>query len=141
MLDNIDKLFNFPHIDSNVTVWFCLDGKEYEVEQFRIGFSQPTDDKGEPETETMGGQVMIILSETVPESIYDWVLKSGIKKNGQIVFKTQTSNAPLRVQFFNASCINFTRTVNGSGGLQTNLILSPERLMINDVEHDNFWVE
>lgn len=40
-----------------MTVWFKIDGKEYEVEQFKIGFSQPSDFKGEPQSEIKGEQL------------------------------------------------------------------------------------
>lgn len=36
-------LFSFPQVDSNVNVIFSVDGDEYAVEQFKIGFHQPVD--------------------------------------------------------------------------------------------------
>lgn len=141
ILDKATSFFNFPQIDSNVTVWLNVDGKEYEVDQFKIGFSQPTDDKGKPQSEIKGGQLMVTLSETVPDTIYDWAIKPNREKDGRVIFKIDTGSAPLRVEFFRAACINFNRNVSSSGGLQTNLILSPDRLMINGVEYNNFWIE
>lgn len=142
--DGISKAasyLNFPLIDSNVTVWLKVDGKEYEIEQFKIGFSQPTDFKGEPQSEIKGGQLMVTLSEALPDSFYEWAIKSKKEKDGQVAFQIQTGNAPLKIEFFRATCINFNRNVSSNGGLQTYLVLSPERLLINGVEHDNFWKE
>lgn len=49
-------LFNFPQVDSNVNVIFSVDGDEYAVEQFKIGFHQPVDNlKNQPEGEVRGG--------------------------------------------------------------------------------------
>lgn len=142
MIKNIaESFFNFPQIDSNVTVWLQIDAKEYEVEQFKIGFSQPIDEKGEPQSEIKGGQLMVTLTEALPDTFYDWAIKPRREKNGTVTFKIETGNAPLKIEFVKATCINFNRTVNSSGGLHTNLILSPEKLMINGVEHNNFWVE
>ncbi|WP_203558304.1 type VI secretion system tube protein TssD [Bacteroides sp. 224] len=141
MLNKIGSIFNFPQIDSNVTAWLQMDGREYEIEQFKIGFSQPMDDKGEPQSETRGGQLMLTLTEALPDTFYEWAIKSRKEKDGSINFKIETGSAPLRIDFFRANCINFNRNVNASGGLQTNLILSPERLMINGIEYDNFWIE
>ena len=31
-------LFSLPQIDSDLTAWFILDGKEYEMNQFNITF-------------------------------------------------------------------------------------------------------
>lgn len=138
--DITNKFFSFPLVDSSVSVYLKVGGQEYEVEQFKIGFTQSTDHKGEPQAETRGGQLMIGLTQTVPQSIYDWILKPAQRKDGEVLFRNQTSHSPLKIEFFNAACVNFTREVNVNGGLQTNLILSPERLLVNDVEHENLWV-
>ena len=48
-------LFSFPQVDSNVNVIFSVDGDEYAVEQFKIGFHQPVDGiKNQPEGEEIG---------------------------------------------------------------------------------------
>ena len=140
-INKIASSLNFPLVDSNITVWLIIEGNEYEVEQFKIGFSQLVDDKGEPESETKGGQLMITLNEALPDSFYEWVMKSKKEKDGEVSFRVETENAPLRIEFYRANCISFNRTTNAHGGLQTNLILAPERLMLNGIEHDNFWVE
>lgn len=140
--EGIDKITsNFPLVDSNVTVWLKMDGKEYEVEQFKIQFSQSMDNKGEPQTETKGGQLMLTLTEALPDIFYEWAIKAKQEKNGEVSFKIETGNAPLKIEFYRATCINFTRTMSAHGGLQTNLVLAPERLIINGHEHDNFWTE
>ena len=58
-------LFNFPQVDSNVNVIFSVDGDEYAVEQFKIGFHQPVDNlKNQPEGEK---QYLRMGCETVGE--------------------------------------------------------------------------
>ena len=113
-------LFNFPQVDSNVNVTFCVDGDEYEVEQFKIGFHQPVDgNKNQPEGEVRGGRIMITLSQT-----------------------TGTSGVIFEVVFSNAYCIKFHRSIDAIGsGLSTTLIISSEKLMLNGIEFDNFWVK
>ena len=39
------ELFSLPKIDSDLTAWFILDGKEYEMSQFSISFGQSVDHK------------------------------------------------------------------------------------------------
>ena len=78
-------LFNFPQVDSNVNVIFSVDGDEYAVEQFKIGFHQPVDNlKNQPEGEVRGGRIMITLSQTVKSNIYGWAVKPWVKKNGAV---------------------------------------------------------
>ena len=40
------ELFSLPKIDSDLTAWFILYGKEYEMSQFSISFGQSVDHKG-----------------------------------------------------------------------------------------------
>lgn len=133
------SLLGMPFIDANINVYFYLDGKEYGVEQFKINFIQPNDHKGEPQNETKGGQMLIVLTQALPESFYEWAIKTKSLKSGLVLFRTESSSVPVRIEFFNTTCISFTRQVNSFGGLQTSLILSPEMVKINGYEHDNFW--
>ena len=136
-------LFNFPQVDSNVNVIFCVDGDEYEVEQFKIGFHQPVDgNKNQPEGEVRGGRIMITLSKNVKNNIYGWAIKPWVKKNGAVLFKTGTSGAVFEVAFVNAYCVNLKRIINALGqGLSTTLTLSPESVSVNGIEFDNRWVK
>lgn len=136
-------LFSFSQVDSSIDAAFIVDGDEYEVQQFQIGFHQPVDSiKNQPEGEVRGGRVMVTLSQTVKSNINAWALKPWVKKNGSISFKTGTSGVIFDVQFTNGYCVNMKRIIEAQGnGLKTILIISPEKLSINGVEFDNNWVE
>lgn len=136
-------LFSFPQVDSNVNVIFSVDGDEYAVEQFKIGFHQPVDGiKNQPEGEVRGGRIMITLSQTVKNNIYGWAVKPWMKKNGAVLFKTGTSGVIFEVSFTNAYCVNLKRVIESLGqGLSTTLILSPESVSVNGIEFDNRWVK
>lgn len=136
-------LFSFPQVDSNVNVIFSVDGDEYAVEQFKIGFHQPVDGiKNQPEGEVRGGRIMITLSQTVKNNIYGWAVKPWMKKNGVVLFKTGTSGVIFEVAFTNAYCVNLKRVIESLGqGLSTTLILSPESVSVNGIEFDNRWVK
>ena len=136
-------VFNFPQVDSNVNVIFSVDGDEYAVEQFKIGFHQPVDNlKNQPEGEVRGGRIMITLSQTVKSNIYGWAVKPWVKKNGAVLFKTGTSGVIFEVAFTNAYCVNLKRVIESLGqGLSTTLILSPESVSVNGIEFDNRWVK
>ena len=125
-------LFNFPQVDSNVNVTFCVDGDEYEVEQFKIGFHQPVDgNKNQPEGE-----------QTVKNNIYGWAIKPWVKKNGAVLFKTGTSGVVFEVAFINAYCVNLQRVISAIGqGLSTTLVLSPESVSVNGIDFNNIWVK
>jgi len=137
----IDKLIDSISLtDGNISVEFVLDRESYEVEQFKIGFSQPVDYKGKPQSETLGGQMMIILQQTIPESFYAWNIKN-THKDGFVVFKTKRSGTVLRIAFFDAKCISLHRTIAIGRGVESTIIISPSRVLINEIEHDNFWIK
>lgn len=139
-LSKTTKLFELPQIDSDLTVWFVLDGKEYEVGWFCISFGQSVDHKGQPQDEVRGGRMLVGLTQTLPDCIYRWVMGS-VPKNGEIAFRSKTTNAPLRIEFINAYCVNFDRQITEGGGVSTSLFISPAEILVNGISFDNHWVE
>lgn len=133
-------LFSLPQIDSDLTALFILDGQEYEMSYFDINFAQSVDLKGQPQDEVRGGIMSITLSQTLPENIYRWGMMS-IPKNGSVIFKSKTTNPPLKINFINAYCIRFNRNIASEGGLETQLVISPDEILINGISFDNHWVE
>lgn len=133
-------LFSFPLIDSDLTAWFILDGKEYEISQFNIGFGQSIDvHKGQPQDEVRGGIMTIVLTQALSDNLYRWAMTSSAK-SGEIVFRSKTANAPLRITFINAYCTNFDRLIAHDKGIITSLTISPDEIMINGISFDNHWV-
>ena len=47
----------------------------------------------------------------------------------------------MKVEFKNAFCVNFARTVDAHTGLNTDLVISPEEIVINGMTFDNRWVK
>lgn len=137
--DAVANSFNFPQIDSDLTVWFIFEGKEYELSQFNISFGQGVDHKGQPQDEVRGGRMLLSLTQALPESIYKWAMTS-CARSGEVVFRSKTANAPLRVEFTNAYCVNFERKIDTLVGLISDLMISPEEVLINGLGLDNHWV-
>jgi hypothetical protein len=66
---------------------------------------------------------------------------SSITKDGLVEFRSKTSNAPLKVGFMNAFCVNLERTVDAHTRLSTGLVISPDEITINGISFDNNWVK
>jgi len=130
-------MFSFPSVSINV--FFILDGSKYEVEKFKLGFDQEIDFKGQPQHEVSGGQILITLNQMPDNNLYLWAKKSTLLKNGQIIFQTDLGMSVLRINFENAYCINLTKEIDAMKGTISTLIISPEKIFINEIEHDNFW--
>lgn len=101
-----------------------------------------TDQKGEPQNMVRGGKMHLMFKHTLPESIYTWALKPGIKKNGKVEFRTESTSSPFKVEFINGYCINFDREVDSvGGGLTSGLVISPDEITINGISFDNRWTK
>lgn len=126
---------------AHLTAKFIVDGKTYEVEQFRISFVQPTDFKNQPQHELLGGQIFLKIPQIADDNLYLWAKRSVLLKSGVILFQTDLGMTVLELNFTKAYCISLTREINAYNGTSTSLILSPEIVKLNGVEHDNFWPE
>lgn len=131
------NLLPLAHINAK----FILDGKNYDVEHFHIGFTQPTDHKGQPQHELKGGQINITLSHIADDNLYLWAKTSTMRKGGTVLFQTDLGITVLRVIFENAYCINLSRDIDAMKGSSTTLTISTEKISLNGLEHDNFWPE
>lgn len=136
-LPNLANLYAL--VDSHVEATFEVDGKEYEVEQFHIGFSQEVDHKGQPQNETKSSQLFIILTQSVEFNIINWAKKTGNPKDGKIRFKTESSGTVLEIKFTNANCVSLKQKVSSTEGIRTELSVAPETLDLNGITHDNKW--
>lgn len=132
-------LFSLPQVESDLTVYFVLDAVEYEVCRFSIGFSQSVDYKGQPQDEVRGGRMLLELSQTLPDNVYLWAMTS-CPKSGEVIFRSKSTEAPFRVIFKNAYCVNFERIIMNGGGIKTTLLISPDELSVNGISFDNHWV-
>ncbi|MDR2915095.1 MAG: type VI secretion system needle protein Hcp [Tannerella sp.] len=124
---------------SHIEAKFILDGKTYNVEKFKIKFSQPVDFKGQPQHETRGGKLTVVITQMADNNLLLWSKTPTLLKNGSLLFQTDLGITVLRVEFENAYCITLSRKINALTGTLTTLVISSEIVKMNDVEHDNFW--
>ncbi|MEN9919786.1 MAG: hypothetical protein RL662_2222 [Bacteroidota bacterium] len=130
-------MFNLPfaHINS----FLVLDGEKYQVEKFNIKFSQAGDYKGQPQHEVQGGLINIVLDQAANDSLFLWAKKSTMVKDGHILFQSDLGMTVMVLAFFDAYCISLTREINAMTGTRTSLIISPKKVVIDGIEHENYW--
>ncbi|HCC50957.1 MAG TPA: hypothetical protein DEQ30_01985 [Porphyromonadaceae bacterium] len=128
-------LFPLAHLE----VKFIVDGVTYTVSDFKIGFAQPTDYKGQPQHEIKGGQFVITLSQAADNTLYLWAKTPTALKSGTVLFQTDLGMTVLLIEFAQAYCVSLSRSVDETTGTKTILVVSPEEVSIDGVEHNNFW--
>ena len=124
---------------SHIRAEFVLDGETYEVEEFKTEFRQPVDYKRQPQHEIMGGQIMLTLSQAADRGLYLWAKNSTMLKDGLIRFQTDMGVTIMKITFSKAYCIQMLRETATDAGTKTNLVISPESVSLNGVEHTNKW--
>jgi hypothetical protein len=126
---------------AHITAKFILDGQEYEIEQFMVKFSQPTDYKGQPQYEIKGGQLSLTMTQIADDNLYNWAKRSNLLKSGDILFQTDLGITILEINFIDAYCVNLAREINAFTGTTTSLVIAPKELKVNGVKHENYWPE
>jgi hypothetical protein len=80
------------------------------------------------------------LNQTLPERLCNWAMRSNTK-DGKVDFLIESGSSPMKIEFSNAYCLNFNRSINSiGGGVSTLLTISPEEVIINGRSFDNHWV-
>jgi len=129
-----------PINDTNIKSFFFIDNEKYEVVKFQTYVNQEIDYKGQPQSEIKGGQLSIVLKQTVSRNIYDWAKRFMSLKSGIIKFETETSGTIFRVSFTNAVCISLNCNINEHTGTITNLIISCDEISFYDsIKIENRW--
>jgi hypothetical protein len=113
---------------SNALVVFTSNvGSEWLIEQINNGNMPATN------------QLMVTIAQNTDNNLYLWTKTSTMRKGGQILFRTNLGITVLRTNFSSTYCITLARDINTMTGTKTALVIAPEIVTMNGVEHDNFW--
>lgn len=114
-----------------ISLSLVIDGKRYEIEQFRLDFSQGVDQKGEPQEETNGGIVEFSIASLPDKMLNRWMLKEAELKDGMFVFEQGAQNSPLKIKFTEAYCISMATRTQPGRGLYTEYVISANEIDLN----------
>ncbi|MBO7506494.1 MAG: hypothetical protein J6T67_03825 [Paludibacteraceae bacterium] len=128
--------------DVNLVAEMHLDGNVYELERFSTDFTQGISEINlEPKTEVRGGTMVVSLARVPDNSLLQWAASKWVRKSGEIVFKNETSTPPLKIQFENAACINFTQNCGEGVGSYISLTITAEKMNLNGTPFEHEWEE
>lgn len=130
-----DKVTSFPfrlvQPIGKISLSLVIDGNRYEIEQFRLNFSQGVDQKGEPQEETNGGIVEFSIASLPDKILNRWMLKETELKDGMFIFEQGAQNSPLKVKFTDAYCIGMATRTRPGRGLYTEYVISANEIDLN----------
>lgn len=132
---------NIPEITPYVNATLYFEGGKsegYSLQEFNIGFFQHIDYKGQPQHNESGGIMNVMITQVTDPAIDNWMANSRTLRNGSVIFRQHGSKI-LTVLFEQAYCVNCQQSVSGSGGVTTRLVITPNNISLNGIEHDNKW--
>ncbi len=137
------RLF-FGKKEPSIVVQFFFNGKKYIVEEFDLEFSQDVDYKGKPSGLSEGGLITVTISDVPDDNINWWMMDSFKKQDGEFRFFSNDGmireGALLQIQFKEAYCVNYQKTLNPQGaGTLTTLVISPRYLRVGNEEFEKKW--
>jgi hypothetical protein len=125
--------------DTAIDGFLYVNGKEYEIQSFETEFVQADDWRGQPQHEVKGGLLLITLKQKSDDILNDWMFRKGTAYDGEVVFApvSRSENALLRISFTKGKCISFEKMIGINIGIQISLLISPEKISVNDIEQSN----
>lgn len=131
---------------ASFSAFLDVHGQQYPLLGYDLSLHQETDSLGRPASPTMGGTVTCILSAPGSDKsfLHQWMLSPTMQQDGKIILMRDSPKATLKtISFFNACCVGLqTRFVAGAGGggsMQMTIRISPQRVAIGAIIHDNNW--
>lgn len=124
-------LFKLPQPIGKTSLALVIEDNRYEIERFKISFSQGTDHKGEPQQDTRGGLIEFSIA-TLPDKLLNrWMLKDTEMKNGAFIFEQGSQSSPLKINFTEAFCVHMTSRTMGGKGLVTDYVITSNEVNLN----------
>ena len=119
-------------------------GSTYPLTYYDLYIHQYTDSLGRPASPTLGGTITVELhspgqSDTV---LAEWMLSPTRQYDGFVHLYRDDTKAKLKtISFFNAYLVDMGEhfSASGSGPMKTQLVISPQRVAVGGILHDNNW--
>jgi RHS repeat-associated protein len=121
-----------------------VSGQNIVLDYVDLDLNQSVDARSRPASLTRGGIITVEFdTPSDGDMIADWAANPVKQLDGSITFMNQNQDSVMKtINFYNAYCIEFMERFDGtmsSSNMKTTIKISPERVNIGGVEHDNNW--
>lgn len=127
-------------------------GRSYKLFRYELSMHQETDTLGRPASPVLGGTILCTLSSPGQQDafLYQWMLSPTMQQDGKIRLMQAAPKATEKtISFFNAYCTGLDLSfmpgatgggpASGAGNSVIQLQLSPQRVAVGAIVHDNNW--
>lgn len=125
------EVFNIFQPIGKISLRLEVENNTYEIDSFRMDFSQGLDFKGEPQEETKGGAIDFSIGSLPDRVLKKWMLKDTETKDGEFVFEQGDQSSPLRIKFTEAFCVHMATRTSMGEGLYTQYTISANEVDLN----------
>jgi hypothetical protein len=92
-------------------VKFKAGGKEYNVLEASYQLKQETDATGRPSSISRGGKITVTVEATGETDLYEWMINSWERKDGELMWVKRDNNATLKtLSYKEAYMVEFRET-------------------------------
>jgi Hemolysin coregulated protein Hcp (TssD) len=121
-----------------------VSGQNIVLDYVDLDLNQSVDARSRPASLTRGGTITVEFdTPSDGDMIADWAANPVKQLDGSITYMNQNQDSVMKtINFYNAYCIEFMERFDGSmssSNMKTTIKISPERVNIGGVEHDNNW--
>ncbi|CCH03391.1 hypothetical protein FAES_5392 [Fibrella aestuarina BUZ 2] len=107
-----------------------------------LDMHQEIDTLGRPASATYGGKLTISFNTTADPLVTNWMFNPAKQWSGTITYVDMVGVTLKTVSFQNAFCLDLQEDFDGtnnSADMVTTIVISPEKLSIGSINHDNHW--
>ncbi|MEZ0538294.1 type VI secretion system tube protein TssD [Fibrella arboris] len=123
-----------------------VQGVRYPLLTYSLAIHQDTDSLGRPASPTYGGTIDCVLAAPGADRpfLMQWMFSPTMQQDGQLVLMQDVPRTTLKtISFFSAYCVGlqmrFQPGAGGGGSLQIQVRISPQRIAVGTIIHDNNW--
>lgn len=132
---------------ASFTAFLEVSGKQYPLQRYELGMRQEIDHLGRPASPVLGVVITCTLHSPVSSDsfLYQWMLSPTMQQDGKIrLLQAGVKATEKTISFFNAYCVdmNLNFFPGLSGGLGSSWLqvqISPQRVAVGAIVHDNNW--
>ena len=129
---------------ASFTAFLAVGGTQFPLLSYELALHQETDSLGRPASPTIGGTILCTPSAPGSDSsfLHEWMLSPTKQQDGRVILMQEAPAAILKtISFFSACCVRLTTDfqpgASGGGSLIIQLKISPQRVSIGAIIHDN----
>jgi hypothetical protein len=120
-----------------------IDGEEYNVLEFNIGFKQEIDTTSKPTGGAKGGIVKMIIEANQSTGFLSWMLNSDLTKDGKITFYRRDAMSKMKeLTFAKAFCISYDEQFTSTTEVPMKITMEfvAKELTFGDAKFSNNWI-